>query len=208
MTDPYQVLGVSPSASDEEIKAAYRKLAKQYHPDRNNGSPEAERRMMQINDAYTQIVEMRRSGGQTGYGGYGPGYGAGYGGPGQARQDMPHYGEIRELLRMGRFRQAMEALEAMNAQTAEWYYLLARARQGLGDDIAALNFARQAVSMEPGNMEYYSFLQQMTAGSREYRQQSMTMGGVQDFLCRNPCLTCMLFNMCCGGGCGMPIFCC
>ena len=59
MSDPYQVLGVSPSASDDEIKAAYRRLAKQYHPDRNNGSPEAERKMMQINDAYAQIVEMR-----------------------------------------------------------------------------------------------------------------------------------------------------
>ena len=41
MRDPYEVLGVSPGASDDEIKAAYRKLAKKYHPDLNNGSAEA-----------------------------------------------------------------------------------------------------------------------------------------------------------------------
>ncbi|MBO4837452.1 MAG: J domain-containing protein [Clostridia bacterium] len=204
MTDPYQVLGVSPSASDDEVKAAYRRLAKQYHPDRNGGSPDAEKKMMQINDAYTQIVEMRKNGGSYGYGGYGPGYG----GSGQARQSAPQYDRVRDLLRMGQYRQAMQELEEMNAQTAEWYYLLARARQGMGDDIAALNFARQAAGMEPGNMEYYSFLQQMTMGGQEYRQQSMSMGGIQNFLCRNPCLTCLLFNLCCGGGCGTRVFCC
>ena len=206
MNDPYQVLGVSPSASDDEVKAAYRALAKQYHPDRNNGSPEAEKKMMQINDAYAQIVEMRKNGGQHAYGGYQ--YGYGYGGSGQAQQHMPEYDEVRRQLQYGQYQTAMQLLEQMNTQTAEWYYLVARARQGLGDDIAALNFARQAVNMEPNNFEYLSFLQQMTAGSQQYRQQGMSFGGIQNFLCQNPCLTCLLFNLCCGGGCGTRIWCC
>lgn len=208
MSDPYQVLGVSPSASDEEIKQAYRKLAKQYHPDRNNGSPEAEHKMMQINDAYAQIVEMRKNGGASSYGGYGSyGYN-GYGGAGQARQSAPEYSAVRQMLMRGQYREAMQTLEQMNAQSAEWYYLVARARQGLGDDIAALNFARQAVNMDPGNMEYLAFLQQMTAGGQRYRQQGVSFGGMQNFLCQNPCLTCLLFNLCCGGGCGTRIWCC
>ena len=61
MTDPYQVLGIASSATDDEVKAAYRKLAKKYHPDHNNGSPEAEKKMMQVNDAYAQIMDMRKS---------------------------------------------------------------------------------------------------------------------------------------------------
>ena len=55
--DPYQVLGVPSTASADEVKAAYRRLAKKYHPDVNHGSPEAEQKMKEINEAYDMIVE-------------------------------------------------------------------------------------------------------------------------------------------------------
>ena len=57
MEDPYKVLGVSPNASDEEIKQAYRRLAKKYHPDLNPGDKEAARRMQEVNAAYEQIKD-------------------------------------------------------------------------------------------------------------------------------------------------------
>ena len=206
MNDPYQVLGVSPSASDEEVKAAYRRLAKLYHPDRNNGSEEAERKMMQVNDAYAQIMDMRKGGGasQQYYGGYS----AGYGGAGQAQQRAPEFSAVRAQLSMGRYQQALQMLEQMEARSGEWYFLYAVVRHGLGDDIAALNFARQAVNMDPTNMEYLSFLQHLNMGGQQYRQQGMSFGGIQNFLCQNPCLTCLLFNLCCGGGCGTRVWCC
>ncbi len=69
MADPYQVLGVSQDASDEDVTKAYRKLAKKYHPDINPG-PEAEKKMQEINAAYQQIQDIRKNGGRANA--YGP----------------------------------------------------------------------------------------------------------------------------------------
>ena len=78
MRDPYEVLGLSPGASDDEIKAAYRRLAKKYHPDLNGGSAEAEAKMKEVNEAYTILIKQKgqqSSYGSSGYGGYGGSYG-------------------------------------------------------------------------------------------------------------------------------------
>ena len=92
MNDPYVTLGISPSAADDEVKAAYRKLAMKYHPDRNQGSKEAEAKMRQINDAYAQIMDMRKNGGRTTASGYGGSSSAGYGGYQQQQQRNQSYG--------------------------------------------------------------------------------------------------------------------
>lgn len=217
MTDPYQVLGISPSATDDEVKQAYRRLAKKYHPDHNNGSSEAEKKMMQVNDAYAQIMDMRKNGGASSSyssGGYGGGYGNAYGNyggynsyGGGAYSGAQRFAIVRQYLAMGRYYEALQLLQQMNEHSAEWYYLCARARQGLGDDISALNFARQAANMDPGNREYNDFVNDLMAGGESYRQQGVDFGGIHNAVCSNPCLTCLLFNMCCGGGCGGLRFC-
>ena len=91
--DPYRVLGISRGATEDEVKAAYRKLAKEYHPDRNGGSASAEAKMKEINDAYAKVMDELRHGGSSSYGGgsyggqsyggsssYGGGYGSSWGG--------------------------------------------------------------------------------------------------------------------------------
>ena len=78
MIDPYQVLGISRGASDEEIKKAYRSLSRKYHPDANVNNPnkdQAEEKFKQVQQAYDQIMKEKQQG--TSYSGYGNSYGGG-----------------------------------------------------------------------------------------------------------------------------------
>lgn len=84
MRDPYEVLGVSRGATEEEIKKAYRALSRKYHPDANINNPhkdEAEAKFKEIQQAYQQIMREQSGGSQYSRSGYGPGssYGSGYG---------------------------------------------------------------------------------------------------------------------------------
>ena len=128
MQDPYRVLGVSPNASEDEIKKAYRNLAKKYHPDVNNGSAEAEARMKEVNEAYSEVMKMRRGGGSSsgyssygansGYGGY-SGYSGGYSSyNGAGAQEL---NAARNYIRSGYYAEAIQALSGVTDRSAEWY---------------------------------------------------------------------------------------
>ena len=201
ITDPYKVLGVSPDASDEEIKRAYRKLAKKYHPDLNPGDQEAARKMQEINAAYEQIKNPQKQQPNQGYGSYDP-----FGG--QQSQENSYFQAAAQYIRFGRFREALNTLESMQERNARWYYFSALAHNGLGNQVTALEHIRRAVSMEPDNYEYLAALDQIEHGGAAYRQRS---GDFRGFSMRgDPCtnmLLCWLTNIfCCGGSC--PIFCC
>lgn len=196
--DPYKVLGVSPNASDEEIKRAYRQLARQYHPDRNPGDPEAARKMQEINAAYEQIKSPEKSapGGTYGYDPF----------TGYRQQGSDYQRSAMHYIRFGRFREALNVLEQVQQRDAQWYYLSAIANNGLGNQVTALEHIRRAVSMDPSNPEYLRALEIIESGGAAYRQQATnfegySMGGIP---CSGMCLCYLLQMFCCGG----RVFCC
>ena len=212
MADPYQVLGVSPDASDEEIKRAYRKLAKQYHPDTNPGDEYAAKKMQEINDAYDRIKnpEKNQGPGAQGYNPYGQGGYYGYNPFGGYYQQQRSYQQkyadsylqaAYNYILYRRYREALNMLSQYEGvHGAEWYYLSALANQGIGNQVTAMEHIRKAVSMDPGNQEYLNALDRMEHGGDAYRRQA---GNFQGFDLRmNPCTSlclCMMCNQMCPG---------
>lgn len=232
--DPYEVLGVSRDATTDEIKKAYRKLSRKYHPDANINNPhaaEAEEKFKDIQQAYQQIMDEKEHGrsysyqgggstyqnrtGQSEYedwfGGFGNFGGFGPNGSGSSRRsyssnqetDM-HLQAASNYINSRHYREALNILNAMTDRPAHWYYLSAFANHGLGNTIAALEQARQAVSMDPSNYQYKALLDQLEGGGQWYN----TMGhqyGTQPRSNGRFCLNLLLLNLfcnvcCCPGG--------
>ena len=194
--DPYKILGVSPDASDEEIKRAYRRLAKKYHPDLNPGDAEAAKKMQQVNAAYEQIKNPT----QSAYGGYDPFRG-------QSDSGDRYQQAAERYIRFGRYQEAVNALASDPDRNARWYYLSAVANSGLGNQVTALEHIRRAVSMEPSNPEYLQALNIIEGGGRVYREtagnyRGYTFGGSS---CGSLCLCWLINFFCCRGRC---FFCC
>lgn len=210
MEDPYKVLGLDRNATDEEVKRAYRKLAKKYHPDLNPGDEAVARKMQEINAAYEQIKNPEKAGsGQREYRGYGNyGYGeSAHSGYGSESSGDPYQRSAYQYIRFGRFQEALNALNLCTERDARWYYLSALANDGLGNQVTALEHIRRAVSMDPGNPAYQAVLEQLQNGGQAYRQHA---GGYRGFsgraaACPSLCLCYLLQIFCCRG---YPVFWC
>lgn len=201
MKDPYEVLGVSSSASDEEIKKAYRELARKYHPDNYVNNPLADlasEKMKEINEAYNTIQKNRSGESQSGSyqtsGSYSYQQSSSYSGS---------FAQIRQYISMGNIGVAEQMLRNSSVRNAEWYFLMGSVayRKGWFDD-ARRNF-QTACNMDPGNMEYQQALNMMNTQRSPYVQRDT--GGMSTCDC---CSSMLCADCCCESMGGDLIPCC
>lgn len=194
--DPYKVLGVSPSASQEEIKAAYRELVKKYHPDKYTDETlkaQATEKIKEINAAYDMLTSKGSTGGSAGSSArqdYSRGYSGAYRGD-YASEFM----RVESLINRGRYEEALAILDAIPIKNARCNYLYGVISLKMSRYDAAASFFERAYTMEPDNVEYRNAYMRTNMNrasySRTYEAPSGTRGSC---LCGDDdcCTTCQM----------------
>ncbi len=193
MKDPYQVLGVSETATDEEIKTAYRNLAKKYHPDNYQDSPladVAEEKMKEINEAYDTICDMRKNGSSS----YSSGSSYSY---------HTAYPDVRQYIMNGRLDDALELLNGVPEidRSAEWYFLMGMvfSRKGWSDQ--AYQYIQRAYQLDPSNPEIRAAFNNIN-NRRAYTNPGYNTGDMMGCSACDICTGMLCANClcnCCGG---------
>jgi len=190
--DPYRILGLQPGASEEEVKRAYRQLAKKYHPDMNPGDAHAAKMMNDINAAYDQIKNPpRQTTTQNANDPFAGWYHQQYQG---SYSQSSEFQTARHYVQMGSYQEAIYVLNQVPQpqRTAEWYYLSAIANTNLGNRVLGYEHINQACRMDPDNEQYQLVREQIEHHGHVYDEQRQTF----NFRQVDPCGTALGFCIC------------
>ena len=214
MTDPYEVLNVPSTATDDEVKKAYHALARKYHPDNYHDNPLADlaqEKMKEVNAAYDAIQRERSGRTSAGYAqSYGTAYQTRQSGYQQQYQDTSEESRILHQVRWsvmmgGNLDQAERMLAQVSEQSrnGEWYFLMGQVcyRRGWVDE--ARRYYQTACQMDPGDPEFrqaLNFVENNQAGYRPEGYEVFSSGCGGDNMCGRLACTYLLCNLCgCGG---------
>lgn len=219
MRDPYDVLGISRNASEDEVKKAYRKLSRKYHPDANINNPNkelAEEKFKEVQAAYKSIMDGNTGGygstsggaGYSGFNGFG-GFGSSQNAWNRARnegggttQEESRLAAAQNFIVNGMYQEALRTLSDINERNGRWYYLSAVANMGAGNQAMAMEHIERAIALEPDNMEYRRMQSRMQGGSDWYVQRGTGYGmpNVNNgSICSDLCCQYLMCSMCMPG---------
>ena len=211
MTDPYEVLNIPSTATDAEVKRAYRDLARKYHPDNYHDNPLADlaqEKMKEINAAYHAIQQERGSRGGSGGGAYAQQSYSGY----QYRQQAagnPAFQQVRMAINRNDLGMAEQLLDRMGDHNGEWNFLkgIICYRRGWVDE--ARRYYQTACQMDPDDLEYRQALNFVENNQASYRPEGyevFSSGCGGENLCVR--LACTYLLCMSGSTCGTWFFCC
>ena len=169
--NPYKILRIDTTATDDEVKKAYRKLSRIYHPDANINNPntaQAEEKFKEIQEAYNQIVNEREHGSSY--------YNSDFSNKGNYSEESIELQAVVNFLNNRHFQDAFNVLSRMNERSANWYFYSAMANSGLGNNITALEHAKMAMDMDPSKLQFRILVQQLQAGGQRYQSRGDSYG--------------------------------
>ena len=174
--NPYEVLGINPGATKDEIKSAYRKMAKKYHPDLHPDDPKAAEKMNEVNQAYDMLMN-----------------------PEKYRFDNEYMRRAVDYINKREYLRALNSLANVeNSQrNSRWYYLSAVANYNMGNTVQAIQDIKRACAMSPNNRQYRMLYEYMTRSQQTYRQNARgyDMNSIYNL---QQCFTCLcLSNLLC-----------
>lgn len=205
MRNPYEVLGVRQGASLDEVRQAYRELAKKYHPDRYADNPLrdlAEEKMREINEAYDYLMKNNTNSSSNGYGNNSHSNSNGYG------NNFSSFQRIRDLINRNDIKTAEYELNQISNKNAEWFFLRGMISLRKGWYSQGYQDIQTAVSMDPSNYEYREMFNRLQHNQNNYTNQYYQRRGRNDGDMCNVCFTLCVLDQCCECLGGDLISCC